>query len=99
MANTNWANHGEKNTKFQSTTVDVEHCDNMVSLFTTFVNQYEPDGGDEGSGDNSDGDVDGLASSFASKAVVSKPTSGGERKCSECKRTFKTNFKGNAPVC
>ena len=41
LANTNWAHHGEKDTRFSHTDVDVKHCDRMVDLFETFAQEYD----------------------------------------------------------
>ena len=89
MGNTNWANHGEKNTKYTSTEVDVDHCDKMVELFTKFVEEYDIDdcnGQDDGH-ESDDKEIDALSSALSSKATVgalASPSSD-ERECSECK--------------
>lgn len=97
LANTNWANHGEKNTKFKSTTVDVDHCDAMVALFTDFVDNYTPGTQSDNDSDNDSGsdDVSGLTTAMALAAIEAP----GTRACKKCSHVFKTNFQGKAPVC
>ena len=102
MANTNWANHGEKSTKFPGhTVVDEDHCDEMVSLFTTFVDEHSPnnDDTDTSSGmtatnQGSDDSVDALTGSFAAVTTASI-----ERECGGCGQLFETRFKGRNPIC
>ena len=41
LANTNWAHHGEKDTRYSHADVNVDHCDRMVDLFETFAREYD----------------------------------------------------------
>ena len=62
LSNTNWANHGQKNTKFASTDVTVDHCLSMVDFFTQFVDDYEY---------NPESVIDALCQQTKTKAVIS----------------------------
>ena len=98
LRNTNWANHGARNTKFASTTVDVDHCDEMLALFTTFVDSYNP-GDDDDDEDDDDGSSDDNVAAIS--GAMAATTVSGEVTCSSCTNTFKLppNFRGKNPKC
>jgi hypothetical protein len=71
LKNTNWANHGSKDTTFrEETVVDVDHCDEMCDLFREFVNAFDGGegggggGGGEGGGGGGSDDIDALSQSL-----------------------------------
>ena len=94
LSNTNWANHGQKNTKFASTDVTVDHCLSMVDFFTQFVDDYEY---------NPESVIDALCQQTKTKAVISPNKNFEIVTCSspDCTQTFSPPpfFKGKNPRC
>ena len=103
LSNTNWANHGAKNTKYPSTTVTVEHCDDMVDRFQDLLDNYKVDSENDEDEESDVDEADGSGGDAAVNSLVASLATTALTVCSvkECTNTFTLppSFRGKQPKC